>query len=78
MASGYEWREQRIWERTGWAVCHMLNVSGKVMRSKVTVRQLLKRPVKARDQAEWWARVEKQRAKRRQLREAAEKEESSD
>ena len=77
MAAGYEWRNERSWERTAWIVSHLLNVSGKQMRTRVTVRQLLRKPARARDQAEWWARVEKQRAERK-LKEATEQEESSD
>lgn len=77
MAAGYEWRDERMWERMAWIVSHLLNVSGKQMRTRVTVRQLLKKPTRARDQAEWWARVEKQREVRRKLTEEAEKEERS-
>ena len=65
MATGYGWREERTWERTAWTVAHMLNVSGKQMRTRVTVRQLLKKPTQARDQQEWWDRVEKARVGRK-------------
>ena len=71
LAAGYEWRDQRAWERLAWAVCHMLNASGKQMRTRITVRQLLKRPIRARDQDAWWSRIEKERAERKLLAEQA-------
>ncbi len=73
MAAGYEWRDERLWEHMAWMVSHLMNVSGKQMRSRMTVRKLLKKPTKARDQAAWWARVEKQREERK-LKEAQQEE----
>ncbi len=49
----------------------MLNVSGKVLRSRVTARQLLRRPTRSRDQQAWWKRIEKERAERKLLAEQA-------
>lgn len=67
MAAGVNWREQQIWERTAWAVSHMLNVSGKTMRTRVTPKRLLHKPVTARDQQSWWDRIEKQRREKSEI-----------
>lgn len=65
-----------MWEKMAWKTSHLLNVAGKQMRTRVTVRQLLRKPAKARDQAAWWARVEKARADR-QLKEDTKEERSN-
>lgn len=65
MAAGHEWRDERLWERMAWIVSHLLNVSGKTLRTRITPKRLLHRPVTAQDQQAWWDRIEKERAKRR-------------
>ena len=65
MAAGFNWRQEQAWERIAWAVSHMLNVSGKTLRTRVTPRRLLHRPTAARDQQAWWDRIEEQRRKKK-------------
>lgn len=36
-------RHEAEWRRTAWAVAHLMNVSGKVVKRPVTVDQLLRR-----------------------------------
>lgn len=36
--------DEAAWERTAWAVAHLLNVSGKTVKSPVTVDKLLRPP----------------------------------
>ena len=64
MAAGYNWRQEQAWERMAWAVSHMLNISGKSVRTRMTPKRLLHRPTTARDQQEWWDRIEAQRRKK--------------
>jgi hypothetical protein len=63
MAAGFNWRQEQAWERMAWAVSHLLNVSGKTLRTRVTPKRLLHRPLSARDQQAWWDRVEAKRRK---------------
>ena len=64
MSAGSTWRQEQENERAAWVVAHLLNVSGKTVRGRVTPKKLLHRPTPARDQQEWWDRVEKSRRKR--------------
>lgn len=63
MAAGYNWRQEQAWERMAWAVSHMLNVSGKSLRTRITPKRLLHKPIAARDQQAWWDRIEAKRRK---------------
>lgn len=65
LMAGARAREERMWERTAWALSHELNVAGKTLRSAVTVDQLLGRrgPIEPLDpEAKFealWSRMEK-------------------
>ena len=41
---GFLWRQERAWEQTAWAVAHLMNVSGKSVRTKLTAKKLLAGP----------------------------------
>lgn len=43
LAEGFAWREERIWELSAWVTSHLMNVSGKTVRSTVTPRKLLRK-----------------------------------
>jgi hypothetical protein len=61
MAAGFNWRQEQVWDRLAWAVSHLLNVSGKTLRTRITPKRLLHRPISARDQQAWWDRIEAER-----------------
>ena len=67
MIQGAIWREGRQWERNAWIVAHLVNISGKSIKGKVTADSLLGKQKKVQDPHvdfnEFWQRVEKQRAK---------------
>ena len=64
MAAGFNWRQDQAMERLAWAVAHMLNVSGKSLRTRITPKRLLHRPTTARDQQAWWDRIEAERRRK--------------
>ena len=43
MFAGYSWKRDRQWDIAGWMTAHMVNMSGKVTKQKVTVDKLLGR-----------------------------------
>jgi hypothetical protein len=43
MLAGAAYRDEREWERTAWLAANVINVSGKVAKSAVTVDKLLGR-----------------------------------
>jgi hypothetical protein len=43
MVCGYEWREQRTWERFAWLAAHLINISGKRVRRCIKPKELLGR-----------------------------------
>ena len=64
MAAGFNWRQDQQWQRAAWVVAHLLNVSGKTLRTRITPKRLLKRPTTARDQQAWWDRIEAKRRRK--------------
>ena len=63
MAAGFNWRQDQQRELAAWVLSHLLNVSGKTLRTRVTPKRLLNRPTTARDQEAWWDRIEAKRRK---------------
>jgi hypothetical protein len=47
LLKGARRQEERKWQRVGWAVAHLMNVSGKRLRSKVTPAKLLGKIVRS-------------------------------
>lgn len=47
MVDGFVWRDELEWERTAWAVAHLINISGKSTKSRVTAKKLLGRGITA-------------------------------
>lgn len=45
MIDGYVFRDDAEWEREAWAVANLLNVAGKRVRGRVTVKKLLGRGI---------------------------------
>ena len=61
MAAGSSWRREQDIELLAWHTAHMLNVSGKTIKGRVTVKKLLSRPTTTQGHQEWWDKVEEQR-----------------
>ena len=66
LAAGHNFRDERQWERMAWVVSHLLNVSGKTVKTRVTPRKLLHRQTSAHDQESWWGRIEAARKAKRE------------
>lgn len=47
MLDGANWREEKEWERAAWVTSHLLNVSGKVMKKRMTPDRLLGRKARS-------------------------------
>lgn len=43
MFAGYHWQRDRKWDMAGWITAHVLNVSGKTVKKRVTADKLLGR-----------------------------------
>jgi len=47
MLEGYSWRQERVWDVAAWVTSHMINISGKTTRKKITPDKLLGRKKQA-------------------------------
>ena len=65
MLEGYQWRQERQQELVAWQTSHLLNVSGKMIRGKVTPQKLLRPATSLNDKLAMFNELERRRALKR-------------